>query len=76
MRAVKRKPIPVPSGTTETLLRELGAECENALALIRRLQAGPRSAQERDELLGELSAAVLHLHTHTQGLDEYLCEKA
>jgi hypothetical protein len=30
--------------------------------------------RKRDEILGELSAAVLHLHSHTAGLDEVLCE--
>jgi hypothetical protein len=64
----------VPSSTTETLLRELREECEQVVSLIRRLEAEALSARERDDLLGELSAAVLHLHTHTQGLDQFLCE--
>ena len=76
MRALKRKMVRVPSRATETLLRELREECENVIALVRHLEAGPRSERERDEILGELSAAVLHLHTHTEGLDEYLCENA
>jgi hypothetical protein len=76
MRAVKRRMVGVPSRATETLLHELREECENVIALIRRLDAAPRSPRERDEILGELSAAVLHLHTHTKGLDEYLCESA
>jgi hypothetical protein len=76
MRAVKRKMVGVPSRATETLLRELREECANVIALIRRLEAGPRSERERDEILGELSAAAFHLHTHTEGLDEYLCETA
>ena len=33
-----------------------------------------RRPAERDETSGDLSAAVLHLHTHTAGLDEFLCE--
>lgn len=74
MKAVKRKSVAAPSYATETLLSELREECENVAALICRLEGGPRSARERDLLLGELSAAVLHLHTHTKGLDEYLCE--
>jgi len=74
MKAVKRKAVGMPSRTTGILLSELRDECENVVTLIRRLEAGPRSARERDEILGELSAAALHLHTHTQGLDEYLCE--
>jgi len=44
------------------------------VALIRRLEKGAASGRERDELIGELSAAILHLHSHTAGLDEFLCE--
>ena len=75
MRAVKRKETGAPfSSTTEVLLSELREECERVSALIRRLESNPVSERERDEILGELSAAVLHLHTHTAGLDEFLCE--
>jgi hypothetical protein len=75
MRAVKRKEIEEPlSSTTEVLLSELREECDRVSALIRRLETKPGSEKERDEILGELSAAVFHLHTHTAGLDEFLCE--
>ena len=75
MRAVKRKEIAEPSpSTTEALLSELREECDRVSALIRRLEARPVSEREQDEILGELSAAVFHLHTHTAGLDEVLCE--
>ena len=75
MRAVRRKSaVPVSSHATEVLLSELREECERVVFLIRRLETKPTSERERDELLGELSAAVLHLHTHTAGLDEFLCE--
>lgn len=63
-----------PSSRMDVLLRELREECERAVRLIRKLEAGPRSARERDDLLGELSAAVLHVHEHTRGLDEVLCD--
>ena len=71
---MKRKALGAPSTTADTLLRELREECEVVIDLISRLEAGPRSARERDEILGELSAAVLHLHTHTKGLDAFLCD--
>ena len=74
MKVAKSKPASVVSSTADTLLRELREECETVVDLIRRLEARPRSARERDEILGELSAAVLHLHVHTKGLDEFLCE--
>lgn len=73
MKTATRK-IPAASGTAEVLLRELREECERVVDLIRRLDKGPTSRRERDEILGELSAAVLHLHSHTAGLDEFLCE--
>ncbi|MBM3218720.1 MAG: hypothetical protein FJZ38_08545 [Candidatus Rokubacteria bacterium] len=72
MKTVKSKE--PRSTTTATLLRELREECENVVGLIRRLEARPRSVRERDEILGELSAAVLHVHVHTKGLDSFLCE--
>jgi hypothetical protein len=73
MRAPKRK-TPGASGTAEILLKELREECERVVGLIRRLEKGAASERERDDLLGELSAAILHLHSHTAGLDEFLCE--
>ncbi len=74
MKAVRKRESDPPSTTADVLLRELREECENVAGLIRRLEKGRLSEAERDEILGELSAAVLHLHTHTAGLDEFLCE--
>jgi len=75
MRVAKRKEREAPlSSMTEVLLSELREECDRVSALIRRLESQLVSERERDEILGELSAAVLHLHTHTAGLDEFLCE--
>ena len=74
MRAAKHGAIEPQSGTTQTLLRELREECQHVVQLVRRLDAGTVSARQRDDILGELSAAVLHLHAHTKGLDRYLCE--
>ena len=74
MKAARRRKSDPPPSTDDVLLRELREECENVDALIRRLEKGRLSEAERDEILAELSAAVLHLHTHTAGLDELLCE--
>ncbi len=76
MKAAARRTPRTAFGTTEVLLRELREECERVVALIGRLERSRLSEKERDEVLGELSAAVLHLHTHTDGLDEFLCERA
>ncbi len=74
MRSAKAKIAREASRTGDVLLDELREECEKVVRLIRRLQKGVASARERDELLGEISAAVIHLHSHTKGLDEFLCE--
>jgi len=74
MKAARKKEQDRPPSTAEVLLRELREECENVAALIRRLEKRHLPEAERDEILGELSAAVLHLHTHTAGLDGFLCE--
>ena len=72
MAAAKTKTVDVPSSTTEVLLGELREECEHVASLIRRLEAHPSSAKERNDIFGELGAAIVHLHMHTAGLDEFL----
>ena len=74
MGAAKNNAVDLTSSTVDVLLSELREECERVAALIQRLENRPDSTKEKDELFGELSAAVLHLHTHTVGLDEFLCE--
>ncbi len=74
MRAAKRKEVGVSARTAQVLLRELREECENVVALVRRVEDPRLLPSERDDLLGEISAAVVHLHAHTDGLDELICE--
>ena len=74
MGAAKSNAVDLTSSTVDVLLSELREECERVAALIQRLENRPDSTKEKDELFGELSAAVPHLHTHTAGLDEFLCE--
>ena len=76
MKAATQRQSRTVSQTTEVLLRELETECDRVVSLIHRLGKPRLSEKNRDEILGELSAAVLHLHTHTDGLDEFLCERA
>ncbi|MGH8010343.1 MAG: hypothetical protein ACREQ3_25390, partial [Candidatus Binatia bacterium] len=66
MRAAKHNTTSSLSSTATVLLDELREECENVLRLLERLDTPSPSEQQRDEILGELSAAVLHLHTHTE----------
>ena len=73
MRAVKQKPkASYVSPGTETLLKELGEECQCLLKLLAQLEMTGLAKAQVEVLLGELSAAVLHLHEHTRGLDEII----
>lgn len=55
-----------------TLLEELGEECQTVLKLLAQLELPGLQEEQIEDLLGELSAAILHLHEHTRGLDEML----
>jgi len=59
---------------TGTLLAELGEECQHVLKLLAQLELPSLKETQVEALLGELSAAVLHLHEHTRGLDVILDE--
>lgn len=58
----------------EAELAELGEECARVLLLLQRLAKARASGSDPSEVLGELSATVLHLHAHTDGLDEAIDE--
>jgi hypothetical protein len=62
------------SPATSTLLAELGAECQHVLKLLAQLEIPSLKETQVEALLGELSAAILHLHEHTRGLDILLDE--
>lgn len=62
------------SPATLKLLKELGEECQDVLKLLDQLEAPGLKAPQAEALLGELSAAVLHLHEHTKGLDALIDE--
>jgi hypothetical protein len=65
---------PYLSPGTATLLVELNEECQRILKLSAQLEiAGLRETQV-EAILGELSAAILHVHEHTQGLDTIIDE--
>lgn len=60
------------SAKTETLLLELGEECNRILKLLAQLEVSGLTEAQRETLLGDLSAAVLHLHEHTKDLDSII----
>jgi len=74
MSAVERQ-VPYVSSTTATLLAELEAECQHVLKLLAQLEMAGLSGEQVEDILGALSAAVLHLHEHTRGLDVLLDEE-
>ncbi|MGD0947276.1 MAG: hypothetical protein ABSA52_07575 [Candidatus Binatia bacterium] len=57
-------------------LAELGEECARVLLLLQRLAKARAQGKDCNEILGELSASVLHLHAHTRGLDEQIDDLA
>lgn len=75
MKAEKQKPkgYYVSSGTA-TLLAELGEECQRILKLLAQLEIAGLAKAQAETVLGELSAAVVHVHEHTKGLDEIIDE--
>ena len=60
---------------TSTLLAELGEECQHVLKLLAQMEIPSLKETQVEALLGELSAAILHLHEHTRGLDTILDEE-
>jgi hypothetical protein len=57
-------------------LAELGEECARVLLLLQRLAKARTLGRDSSEILGELSATVLHLHAHTKGLDDLIDDLA
>ena len=73
MRAIKLKPRSTTSSAkAETLLLELGEECQRVLKLLAQLEMPTLTEPQRETVLGDLSATVLHLHEHTRGLDSVI----
>jgi hypothetical protein len=75
MKAAKSQPTTMYlSPQITALLAELGEECQNVLKLLAQLELPDLQEEQVEALIGELSAAIVHLHAHTQGLDELLDE--
>ena len=53
-------------------LAELGEECARVLLLLQQVAKSRALGRDCSDVLGELSATVLHLHAHTKGLDELI----
>lgn len=57
---------------TETLLNELKEECLIILSLLNQLDAPGLSETQEDEILGELSARLVHLSVHARETQEQI----
>jgi hypothetical protein len=75
MSTVKGQPKPpYLSPETLTLLAELNEECQRILKLSAQLEISGLRGTQVEAILGELSAAILHVHEHTRGLDAIIDE--
>ncbi|MBE8990266.1 hypothetical protein IQ275_24440 [Nostoc sp. LEGE 12450] len=54
----------VTNSTLSTLIAELGTECLKVQALVNQLQLTSLTANQQAEILAELLAAAVHLHSH------------
>jgi hypothetical protein len=61
---IRDRALPMTNSTLNTLMMELGSECQNVTALIYQLQSPHISARQQAEILAELLAAAIHLHVH------------
>ena len=67
--------VAVTSRKLSVLLDEMEEELRNTLKLLTQLKIEGLTQDEVESILGELSAAVLHLHEHTRGLEELITEE-
>lgn len=58
------RPIAIANQTLNTLIRGLGVECQSVLALINQLQLPNLTQTQQAEILANLLATAIHLHSH------------
>lgn len=61
---ISDRTLPLTNSTLNILIAELGTECAQVQALINQLQLPSLTANQQAEILAELLAATVHLHTH------------
>ena len=57
------------------LLEELGKECSHVMDLIAQFKVPHLTAEQIEDILSELNAAVVHLNAHTNGLDKVISDE-
>ena len=60
------------SPTLATLLNELKDECLSTIKLIHQLELEPLTNEQIEDVLGELTASLTHLQTHSAIVTEEL----
>lgn len=56
-------------------MSELEEELQNTSKILSQLKMACLLEEQKEMLLGELGASVLHIHEHTEGLDELILEE-
>ena len=58
--------------TLETLLSELGEECNTVLTRLHQLTLSNLSDDQKGDILAELVGSITHLHVHTENLPDLI----
>ena len=58
------RPLTISNPTLNTLMVELGDECQTVLTLLNQLQLATLSSSQQATILADLLAASIHLHSH------------
>ena len=61
---LRDKKISTSNPTLNTLIAELGDECQNVITLVNQFQLNDLSDKQKVEILAELLASTIHLNTH------------
>ena len=61
---LRDKKISTSNPTLNTLIAELGDECQNVITLVNQFQLNDLSDKQKVEILSELLASTIHLNTH------------
>ena len=56
----------------ETLLSELGEECNTVLTLLDQLTLSNLSDDQKGDILADLVGSITHLHLHTENLPDLI----
>ncbi|MEM9817640.1 MAG: hypothetical protein AAF827_14725 [Cyanobacteria bacterium P01_D01_bin.6] len=61
---LRERSLPINNDTLNTLMQELGDECSRVLELMHQLQVSNLQDEQKADILAEILASVIHLHTH------------